>query len=504
MTDTQSLRLSSNDGDKEAHPTCPIPRDEDEDEDALSCSSYDDDEDEDDEVPPPREPGVSPVNSTVNSENYILHQEPVTPEGPKEKFKTSPIILKAHNNLLAFAGRDPIQMLKKTAYASLALELDGAIHTERNLVLNAIPQHCNLNHIMQKLTRTKGVSNNVARAKGIIFRYSALSKKWTNWPPTHIKNTEKELGKYLNRVADDVRTLLKMPKSKNDLMFSHQFRYAGPATDCTTARNPDLVVVPRSVVKSKDLRWKDFRSIVSLKVASQSQKDERDQLSEYARLCFAEQYNRRHFIAFGLRDTKLTFYLFDRSGVLQSKVYDVHEEPLVFLRVAINTLLLDNAQLGYDPTFSVSVNGREYLTVQNKSYSIVRAIFTDRSICGRGTVCLKVRRRRGNDKVHVIKDSWVDQTRPVKEYEMLAILKELKIKNVPELIAHEILHVPDESGQMVEDSTKRFREFNSGVVLRDHYRLVMYPYGQPLKHFSSLPELLSAIRDVLQSKFNLL
>lgn len=138
-------------------------------------------------------------------------------------------------------------------------------------------------------------------------------------------------------------------------------------------------------------------------------------------------------------------------------------------------------------------------------------IFTDRSIRGRGTVCLKVIRRKGEDmgKVCAVKDSFVDRSRQHKEHQhkehhILAFLNERKIKNVPELIAHEIVHVPDESGQMVMDSTERFRGPKTGVEIRDHHRLVMYPCGESLKSFSSLPELMGAIRDVLQSKFILL
>lgn len=149
---------------------------------------------------------------------------------------------------------------------------------------------------------------------------------------------------------------------------------------------------------------------------------------------------------------------------------------------------------------------RKCLTVRNQGYFIKGTIFTDRSIRGRGTVCLKVVRRKGEDrgKVCAVKDSFVDRSRHHKEHHILAFLNECKIKNVPELIAHEIVHVPDESGQMVMDSTERFRGPKTGVEIRDHHRLVMYPCGESLKSFSSLPELMGAIRDVLQSKFILL
>lgn len=166
-------------------------------------------------------------------------------------------------------------------------------------------------------------------------------------------------------------------------------------------------------------------------------------------------------------------------------------------------LFLDKVHLGYDPSFSTA-KGRDCLTVQNQTYIIARVIFTDHSIRGRGTVCLKIKKRRGMDigKVFAVKDSWVDRSRVTKEHRMLAFLKEFKIKNVPELIAHEIVYISDGSGQMVMDSTERFRGRDMGVEI--HHRFIMYPYGESLTSFSSLPVLLSAIRDILQSKFILL
>ena len=41
-----------------------------------------------------------------------------------------------------------------------------------------------------------------------------------------------------------------------------------------------------------------------------------------------------------------------------------------------------------------------------------------------------------------------------------------------------------------------------GVEIRDHYRLVIQPYGQHLDDFDSLAELLSATCDILESKYS--
>lgn len=313
-----------------------------EDEGAISCPS-------DDETPhrkksTSRRKAPPPTGKRrARSGKADKHPKPITPKRPAPEPKTSPIIVKAHGRRQDLARFDPSKMYQKTAYASLAIELEGAIHTESNLIPNAIPEPFDLSDILKQLTHLgpgRARVPRASRAKRILYRYSAVSEKWMDWPPTNETNTEDQLGKYLNEVADDVRTLLGKKKSEDDLMFSHQFRHSGLDTVSTTVRKPDLVVIPRSDVGAEGLHWKDFRSAVSLKIGSQTQKDEREQLSEYARICFEEQYDRRYFIAFGLRDTKLTFYVFDRSGILQSEEHDVHKEPLVFLRVAIRHSLL--------------------------------------------------------------------------------------------------------------------------------------------------------------------
>ena len=231
---------------------------------------------------------------------------------------------------------------------------------------------------------------------------------------------------------------------------------------------------------------------------------------DFARLTLSGRHDRRFVLGIGFRHTKLTLYLFDRSGILTSKVLDVHKFPLHFLCVAVGIVLLNNPRLGYDPSFvhEVCVDEKgneeqiEYLQVGQRKYKIEKELYVDRSMRGRGTVCLKVRRMDGLNKGKscVVKDAWVDRSRVVKEVEMLKQLKDLKINNVPKLIAHEIVQVKLEAGKRVEDSTMLFRDSSMTMEIRDHHRLVIWPCGSPITHFSSLVELVSAMHDYVESK----
>lgn len=326
--------------------------------------------------------------------------------------------------------------------------------------------------------------------------YRPATQTWGNWPPTHLAHTEKELCTHLNTIADIVRKKLRLKSSQDDLVYSSQFATKGPTTEFTYDRKPDLVVVPRSMANLPELSFEDFRSAVSLKSNPRNTKrKELLQLAEYARICFALQRNRRFYIGIGFRHTTLTLYVFDRSGALASRMYDVHKNPVEFLRIAIGVLLLDPEQLGYDTTV-VKEGDVSFVKVGSERYKISKYIFVDRSIRGRGTICFKA---ESQGKVCVVvKDSWVDRTRPTKEAAMLQFLRERNVPYVAIFIAHEVVKVTDrENGSEVEDNTNIFRKSSMDAGIREHHRIVMQPYGQPFKAFSSLTELLSATLNIL-------
>lgn len=327
--------------------------------------------------------------------------------------------------------------------------------------------------------------------------------RWVGWPRTDKKGAEHQLCEYLNTIAEKIRFLKEMPESPDDLVFSSEFKGHGPpSTRFTYDRAPDLVVIPRSKVGA-NAEWSDIRGVVSLKVANRKKVEELEQLAEYARVCFATQYDRRHVLGLGFLHKRLTLYLFDRSGVTYSREYNVDEYPEIFLRVAIGILFLDQRQLGYDESFVTEPDSdSRSLTAGGVQYKILDKIYLDRSLRGRGTVCLKAERMSGGEegRVCVVKDAWVDRNRATNEIEMVKFLKEKSIANIPEFLFGAIVKKTDQSGNEVDDSTEYFRGRPAVAEIRDHYRIVMTPYGEPLWKFTCLTELISATLDVVESK----
>lgn len=325
---------------------------------------------------------------------------------------------------------------------------------------------------------------------GFHYYKNKTTGRWVGWPSKRSR-TEPQLCKYLNKIADRVRFVMdkEWKAGPDDLVFSVEFMGSG--------KKSRLVVIPRSRV-SAGVEWEEVRSFASLKTATRLKYEEREKLTEYGRLCFSKQCDRRFVVGIGFLHKNLTVYVFDRAGVVHSPEYNIDEHPQIFLRLVIGLLFMDRSHLGYDTTFSTE-QGARLIRIQGEKYRIEKDIFVDDTVRGRGTVCLKAKCIEGKNtgKVCVVKDAWVDRSRKITEVEMLKFLKS-KVANIPEILFGEIMSTVDKDGNVVNDSTENFRGPSAEIEIRDHYRIVMTPYGEPLQNFSSLTELISASLDVIE------
>ncbi|KAF7975929.1 hypothetical protein HWV62_8203 [Athelia sp. TMB] len=77
------------------------------------------------------------------------------------------------------------------------------------------------------------------------------------------------------------------------------------------------------------------------------------QLAKYLRQCFSECIDRRHVFGLVLAGKKLTVYLADRSGILGSETFNIHEDPRQLIRVIAGLTTFRPSKLGWDPTLTV-------------------------------------------------------------------------------------------------------------------------------------------------------
>ncbi|KAG2108102.1 hypothetical protein BD769DRAFT_1366025, partial [Suillus cothurnatus] len=200
----------------------------------------------------------------------------------------------------------------------------------------------------------------------------------------------------------------------------------------------------------------------------------------------------------------LRVHVHDHSGGIVTPEINIHENPDAFKYIMACIVFgqrdcIDSSPLVDPPdlknTKDDDVIGK--ITVNENVYELLKVIFCNQGLVGRGTVCYLARR---DGEEFIIKDHWVkgDKTIVLNEVEMLKTLKD--IPGVPQYIEHCLVKV--EPGKV--DDTQMYRQkiySSTQGVYRTHVRLVLKPQARPLHEFRTRKELVKAIRDIVLSEF---
>ncbi|TFY73314.1 hypothetical protein EWM64_g10698, partial [Hericium alpestre] len=113
---------------------------------------------------------------------------------------------------------------------------------------------------------------------------------------------------------------------------------------------PDIL----AVIKAAGTWWRALQTVIEVKKKA-DMFPAILQLLRYVRQALREQPDRRfmHGMVFSMYN--LTVWHVDRSGALASEVFNVHEEPLKFIKVIVGFLMLKPEDLGWDPTMKMYV-----------------------------------------------------------------------------------------------------------------------------------------------------
>lgn len=356
-------------------------------------------------------------------------------------------------------------------------------------------------------------------------RYLPAKKEpMSNWRATQNSKSNRFVT-FINEVTDNVRELTsegKWQKKEDDLFFVEKPRLLGSSTDLNEV--PDFALVERrhAGAKCQSPTWKDVICVGSLKNNHRTDLGEAvTELGEFARRCFCARTDHRFILGlvFFISDPNMPFRLlvFDRTGTLCSEQFDIFREPLEFLRGVVCLPLLPLLDLGWDPTLLKRDDGT-YLRVADKDYKILQNIFCKDMVNGNGTCCYQV--LGPDEKLYAARDSWVLRSDNFREAEFLDLIKDMK--NVPRIVLQEIVKINPKGDDPFLDNTERMwsslvqkrHEIACGKgsankmwmkgrwtpQIRDHVRTIISPFGQRLKDFASLTELVSAVLDVFESK----
>lgn len=363
---------------------------------------------------------------------------------------------------------------------------------------------------------------------------SAVWQWWSNFQDKHL---------------NDLHGLYYMTKNKHEL------------TGVDAEAQLDLLVKSRNKPSSDPHDWADVCVVGEHTVSKGGSKFL--QLARYARNIFLAQPRRRFLHGFTLCDTSMELHVFDRSGAYSAEQFDLHRDPERFIRAISGYCLMNDEELGLDTFVQCDGAKEFITVIDNTTGEDRRLqmetlpIAHQRAVVGRATSCF-----RTTDHNNVVKFSWVSANRWLTEPDLLKAAREKNVKGVARLISYkriastgelrtglafsrkrqmqsrlrksgalfsgsQLATMPlSDEAEFVEkkrkpedpgdgSSAKKSRSNSQTLRLSqasqavrpvsDHFIdrvlscLVVSPAGRPLDKFTSVTELLQALRDAIQA-----
>lgn len=190
----------------------------------------------------------------------------------------------------------------------------------------------------------------------------------------------------------------------------------------------------------------------------------------------------------------------DREGQIRSVIYELAgkktvNSSLTFLRLIAGLCFADKQYLGYDPTMTIDNCGLvKSIKCCGKKFRVVDTIFETQSFVGRATRVWKVEFK---GESYILKDSWVERSRPCSEIQHLQHIA--GVQGVPVLFCGEDVSV---DRKVLSTSNIRGGGLNWPAT-RVRRRIVTSSVGSHIADFRSKRELISALRDVVISMSNI-
>lgn len=179
-------------------------------------------------------------------------------------------------------------------------------------------------------------------------------------------------------------------------------------------------------------------------------------LATYTREVFRAQ-DRRFVLGFSICGSMMRLWHFDRSGSSGSSSFDINKDGFKFVYVMLGYFLMNDEQLGLDPTIQ-QPGGKRYVEI-TRNDQVERLVLTEEiikqaMIVGRATTCWKA--YRDGDKLKeplIIKDSWQYEERP-EEGELIKEATDKGVRNIARYYHHETVRVGGKNDDTLENVRK--------------------------------------------------
>lgn len=271
---------------------------------------------------------------------------------------------------------------------------------------------------------------------------------WTEWPPS----AKEDL------VLEWLQDLMKRFVAWTNGVHSTTSRqiYKGPSTyldGSPVERKMDVGVMAchgQSEVdqgRAQKLKPNWAQVLVTGKLKSNPIEDRQEpawlDLATYAREVFRTQ-DRRFVLGFTLCGYMMRLWHFDRSGSSGSFSFDINQEGFRFVHVMLGYHLMDNEQLGLDPTIQQS-DSQRYVEItrddQIERLILAKEIRKQAVIVGRATACWRAYYEKDQSKEPLlVKDSWQYEDRS-EEGELIKEATDKGARNIARYYHHETVQV---------------------------------------------------------------
>ncbi|KAH8115436.1 hypothetical protein DFH11DRAFT_1507757, partial [Phellopilus nigrolimitatus] len=306
---------------------------------------------------------------------------------------------------------------------------------------------------------------------------------------------------FFNAIAERVRNKFNIAKDCVRVFSNKRTNKLLGDKNGRCSRKPDVAVLDAGK-EEKGVDWGDIRGCFEVKINNNnySRAEAHKQIRQHACMIFNSQPGRRFVLSATLLDEQMVFIVHDRVGELASEEFNIHEKPEKLVRIVVGFAFCTDKNLGYNPSYYMR-DGEIFIRLDGQEYQVVRDIYADSSIYGRGTLVRELCLVRDSDV-------WVDKSRKGKEWDFLEDLEKEKFEGVVKMKSHEEVKIggkPDTTGtdravlQELVDEEYVDENGNKGKRKREHHFLLLKTLVQPLESFRSKKELVSAFRDIFKT-----
>ena len=265
-------------------------------------------------------------------------------------------------------------------------------------------------------------------------------------------------------------------------------------------RKPDVILINEGL---NPISWRNVHAVAEVTTSDRLHSTLKKTINNKTYLMFSTQHERRFVPFLAICARSIHFIVSDHQGQTTTEL--PYRQPGVYhaldlIRIIVALMFGSNETIGFDSTIETQPDGEiTKVSADGTDYNIKSTVHAVRGIVGRSTRVWSGFRKLENGKKEsvIIKDGWIQEGRANAEKVNLELVQ--GITGVPTLVWGGTVqaHLPNSGNELVDDNTLWIRHmFSDRCTFRIHRRLVLKPIGENLSTFTSLGELIAALRDI--------